>query len=351
MSATWRSSARPSVGADSVFHLAAVVSGAAEADFDLGMRVNLDGTRALLEALRGEGRRPKVVFSSSVAVFGGALPAMVDDATTPMPQSSYGVQKLIGELLVGDYSRKGYVDGRAVRLPTIVVRPGKPNAAASSFASGIIREPLAGVEAVCPVDPDTAMWVLSPTAAITNLLHAHELPAERWTGPRSLSLPGITVVGARDARGAGGGGRRGGACARAHAAGPAHRGHRAHLARPLRHGTRGCHGLRARRRLRIGRPRIREGVRAVTMKKTELEKRKGLKLANDLRLAGNPYARSGETEADRRARRDRDRALGLVPFAAKLPQELVRQMQAEAEARGARLDDLVAEWLRKGMAG
>jgi nucleoside-diphosphate-sugar epimerase len=110
-----------------------------------------------------------------------------------MPQSSYGVQKMIGELLVGDYSRKGYLDGRAVRLPTIVVRPGKPNAAASSFASGIIREPLAGVEAICPVDAGTAMWVLSPAAAIANLLHAHELPAERWAGPRSLSLPGLTV--------------------------------------------------------------------------------------------------------------------------------------------------------------
>lgn len=180
-------------GADSVFHLAAVVSGAAEADFDLGMRVNLDGTRRLLEALRDGGRQPKLVFSSSVAVFGGTLPAVVDDSTPPMPQSSYGVQKLIGELLVGDYTRKGYVDGRAVRLPTIVVRPGKPNAAASSFASGIIREPLAGVEAVCPVDPDTSMWVLSPAAAISNLLHAHELAAGHWTGPRSLSLPGITV--------------------------------------------------------------------------------------------------------------------------------------------------------------
>jgi len=180
-------------GADSVFHLAAVVSGAAEADFDLGMRVNLDGTRALLDALRQEARRPKVVFASSVAVFGGALPDVVTDTTTPMPQSSYGVQKLIGELLVGDCSRKGFLDGRAVRLPTIVVRPGRPNAAASSFASGIIREPLAGVEAACPVDADTAMWVLSPGGAITNLLHAHELPAERWTGPRSLSLPGITV--------------------------------------------------------------------------------------------------------------------------------------------------------------
>ena len=104
-------------GADSVFHLAAVVSGAAEADFDLGMRVNLDGTRALLDALRGEARRPKVVFSSSVAVFGGAMPDVLTDATTPMPQSSYGVQKLIGELLVGDYSRKGMIDGRSLRLP------------------------------------------------------------------------------------------------------------------------------------------------------------------------------------------------------------------------------------------
>jgi nucleoside-diphosphate-sugar epimerase len=118
---------------------------------------------------------------------------VVDDSTTPMPHSSYGVQKLIGELLVGDYARKGYVDGRAVRLPTIVVRPGKPNAAASSFASGIIREPLAGVEALCPVDPDTSMWVLSPGAAIANLLHAHDLGAEHWAGPRALSLPGITV--------------------------------------------------------------------------------------------------------------------------------------------------------------
>jgi len=185
--------ARAVAGADSVFHLAAVVSGAAEADFDLGMRVNLDGTRALLDALRREGRRPKLVFASSVAVFGGALPEVVTDETTPMPQSSYGVQKLIGELLVGDCTRKGFVDGRAVRLPTIVVRPGKPNAAASSFASGIIREPLAGVEAACPVDPASSMWVMSPQSAIRNLLHAHEVPADRWLGPRALSLPGITV--------------------------------------------------------------------------------------------------------------------------------------------------------------
>jgi nucleoside-diphosphate-sugar epimerase len=179
---------------DSVFHLAAVVSGAAEADFDLGMRVNLDGTRALLDACRVQKRTPRVVFASSVAVFGGALPAVVTDETTPAPQSSYGVQKLIGELLIGDYSRKGYIDGRAVRLPTIVVRPGKPNAAASSFASGIIREPLAGQTAICPVEPDTAMWLLSPEAAIRNLIHAHELPAHAWGGGGALNLPGLSLT-------------------------------------------------------------------------------------------------------------------------------------------------------------
>lgn len=179
---------------DSVFHLAAVVSGAAEADFDLGMRVNLDGTRALLDACRVQKRTPRVVFASSVAVFGGPLPAVVTDETTPTPQSSYGAQKLVGELLVGDYSRKGFVDGRAVRLPTIVVRPGKPNAAASSFASGIIREPLAGETAICPVEPDTAMWLLSPDAAIRNLVHAHELPADAWGSRRALNLPGLTLT-------------------------------------------------------------------------------------------------------------------------------------------------------------
>ena len=137
---------------DSVFHLAAVVSGGAEADFDLGYRVNLDGTRLLLEACRKHGK-PKVVFASSVAAFGGELPDVLDDSTTPTPQTSYGTQKVIGEYLVADFTRKGMIDGRSLRLPTIVVRPGKPNLAASSFASGIIREPLNGVEAVCPV-PD-----------------------------------------------------------------------------------------------------------------------------------------------------------------------------------------------------
>lgn len=180
-----------------LFHLAAVVSGAAEADFDLGMRVNLDGTRALLDACRLQRAQVKLVFASSVAVFGGALPPVVTDETAATPVSSYGVQKLIGELLVGEFARKGYIDGRAVRLPTIVVRPGKPNAAASSFASGIIREPLAGEEALCPVEPDTALWLLSPQAAIDALIHAHELPRARWdevTHGRALNLPGLTVM-------------------------------------------------------------------------------------------------------------------------------------------------------------
>lgn len=180
-----------------VFHLAAVVSGAAEADFDLGMHVNLDGTRALLETCRAQRAPTKLVFASSVAVFGGALPAVVTDDTAATPVASYGVQKRIGELLVGEFSRKGFIDGRSVRLPTIVVRPGKPNAAASSFASGIIREPLAGEDAVCPVEPDTPMWLLSPTAAVDALLRAHETPRAAWqsaTHNQALNLPGLTVT-------------------------------------------------------------------------------------------------------------------------------------------------------------
>jgi D-erythronate 2-dehydrogenase len=178
---------------DGIFHLAAVVSGAAEADFDLGMRVNLDGTRGLLEACRRLRKPPRLLFTSSVAVFGAPLPALVTDATTPVPQSSYGIQKLIGELLVGDYSRKGFIDGRTVRLPTVSVRPGKPNAAASSFASGILREPLNGVEAICPVEPETELWLISPRLAVKCLLHAFELPSEKLGAIRSLSLPGITA--------------------------------------------------------------------------------------------------------------------------------------------------------------
>jgi len=170
-----------------------VVSGAAEADYDLGMRVNVDGTRALLDACRAQPAPPTFVFASSVAVFGGDLPEVVLDQTIPAPQSSYGVQKLIGELLVGDCTRRGYVDGRAVRLPTIVVRPGKPNAAASSFASGIVREPLAEEEALCPVGPETRLWVMSPAQAVRNLTHAHETPSAAWGRQRAVSLPGLTV--------------------------------------------------------------------------------------------------------------------------------------------------------------
>ncbi len=180
--------------ADLVFHLAAIVSADAEADFDRGMRVNLDGTRNLLEALRAGGRRPRLVFASSVAVYGGNLPETITDTTHLTPQTSYGAQKAAGELLVNDYSRKGYIDGRSLRLPTIVVRAGEPNLAASTFASSIIREPLAGEEAVCPVTPDTAMYLLSPRRVIAAFLHAAGLPASAFGGWRSVVLPGLTVT-------------------------------------------------------------------------------------------------------------------------------------------------------------
>jgi nucleoside-diphosphate-sugar epimerase len=177
----------------SVFHLAAVVSGAAEADFDLGDRVNLEGTRRLLERARRCTKPPRLVFASSVAAFGGVLPPVLDDSTTPTPQTSYGTQKVIGEYLIADMSRKGFLDGRALRLPTIVVRAGKPNAAASSFASGIIREPLNGIASACPVAADTGVWLLSPKRVIEAFLHAHDLPASDWPSTRTVNLPGITV--------------------------------------------------------------------------------------------------------------------------------------------------------------
>ncbi|MCX7959985.1 MAG: NAD-dependent epimerase/dehydratase family protein [Burkholderiales bacterium] len=177
-----------------VFHLAAVVSGAAEADFDLGYRVNLEGMRLLLERLRGCAHPPRVVYTSSVAAFGGDLPPVLDDATTPHPQTSYGTQKVIGEYLLADYTRKGFVDGRALRLPTVVVRPGKPNAAASSFASAIIREPLAGIDYDCPVGPQTAVWLLSPRRVVEALVLAHDSPPEAWGVDRVVNLPGITAT-------------------------------------------------------------------------------------------------------------------------------------------------------------
>lgn len=177
-----------------VVHLAAVVSGTAEADFDLGMRVNLDGTRHLLDACRAQGHRPRLLFSSSIAVFGGDLPEVVADDTTPTPQGSYGIQKLIGELLVQDFTRKGFIDGRSVRVPTATVRPGTPNGAASGFASGIIREPLSGVEALLPVPEETAMWVASPRAIVGMFLHALMLSPADWGWQRSINLPGFVVT-------------------------------------------------------------------------------------------------------------------------------------------------------------
>src|SRR5690348_13220478 len=182
-----------SAGADSVFHLAAVVSGQAEADTDLGYRVNLDGTRAVLDACRALGTCPRVVFASSLAVYGGELAPAVGDETPLTPQTSYGTQKAIGELLVNDYSRKGFVDGRALRLPTVVVRPGLPNRAASTFASSMIREPLSGMDAVCPVSPDTVMALVSPRRIVEGLLHALAIPGEAFGDSRSLQLPGFSV--------------------------------------------------------------------------------------------------------------------------------------------------------------
>jgi len=178
---------------DSVFHLAAVVSGQAEADFDLGMRVNLDATRLLLERCRKLRVPPKVVFTSSLAVFGGEVPDPVTDDTPIKPQTSYGTQKAIGEFLVYDMTRKGYIDGRSLRLPTVTVRPGKPNRAASSFASGIIREPISGVDGICPVSPGTRMWVQSPRAVVQNLIVGHEAKASQFRDSRSINVPGLCV--------------------------------------------------------------------------------------------------------------------------------------------------------------
>src|SRR3984957_11469371 len=184
--------------ADVIFHLAGVVSGAAEADFDLGMRTNLDGMRAVLEQGRRQAEPPVLVFSSSAAVFGPEPepgPAgVVTDVTTPRPQSSYGIQKFIGEQLVADYTRKGFVRGRSVRLRTVGVRPGRPNAAASSFVSGIIREPLAGVRAPCPVPPDTPVALASPGRALEGILRAAAVTDAGWGDRTAVTLPGLTTT-------------------------------------------------------------------------------------------------------------------------------------------------------------
>ncbi len=175
-----------------VYHLAAVVSAGAEQDFELGVRVNLEGTRNVLEAARAMGTAPTLVLASSVAVYGGDMPKVVGDGFHTTPTTSYGTQKAASELLVNDYSRRGFVDGRALRLPTVVVRPGKPNKAASTWASSIIREPLQGEQTVCPVGPEQEMWLLSARKAVDAFIHAAELPAEAWGKNRTVALPGIT---------------------------------------------------------------------------------------------------------------------------------------------------------------
>jgi nucleoside-diphosphate-sugar epimerase len=184
--------------ADVIFHLAGVVSGAAEADFDLGMHGNVDGTRAILEHARQHRTPPVLVFSSSLAVFGqdpaaGPIAAVGDD-TLPRPQSSYGVQKFIGEQLVADYSRRGFVRGRSVRLMTVSVRPGKPNAAASSFMSGIVREPLAGVRATCPVPAGTPVALSSPRRTLEGILRAAAVSDVAWGSRTAMNLPALATT-------------------------------------------------------------------------------------------------------------------------------------------------------------
>jgi nucleoside-diphosphate-sugar epimerase len=181
-----------------IFHLAAIVSGEAEADFEKGYRVNLDGTRALFEAIRKSGQgaayHPRVVFTSSIAVFGAPFPEAIDDEWFQTPLTSYGAQKAMCELLLADYTRKGFFDGRGIRLPTIVVRPGKPNKAASGFFSGILREPLAGIEAVLPVSRDVRHWFASPRAAVGFLLHAAALESDALGTRRTVTMPGLCAT-------------------------------------------------------------------------------------------------------------------------------------------------------------
>jgi len=181
-------------GAEVVFHLAAAVSGECEADFDLGLRANLQATQALLASCRALGTSPVVVFSSSVAVFGGSAETVITDDTWPTPQTSYGTQKVMCEYLLADYTRKGFLNGRAVRLMTVSVRPGRPNAAASGFLSGIIREPLAGQRAVCPVDPGTEVALASPAKAIGALMCAATSSDQAWGGRTALTMPALTMT-------------------------------------------------------------------------------------------------------------------------------------------------------------
>jgi nucleoside-diphosphate-sugar epimerase len=183
---------------DTIIHLAAIVSGEAEADFDKGYRINLDSTRALFEAIRQEGLKqaysPRVVFTSSIAVFGAPFPDKISDEFFTAPLTSYGAQKAIDELLLSDYSRKGFFDGVGIRLPTICVRPGKPNKAASGFFSNILREPLSGQEAILPVDESVRHWHASPRAAVGFLIHAATIDTGKLGTRRNLNMPGLSAT-------------------------------------------------------------------------------------------------------------------------------------------------------------
>ena len=179
---------------DIIFHLAAIVSGEAELDFDKGYRINLDGTRLLLEAIRAAGNKPRLVFTSSIAVFGAPFPEAIGDDFFNTPLTSYGTQKNICELLISDYTRKGFLNGLSIRLPTICVRPGKPNQAASGFFSNIMREPLAGAEAVLPVSESVRHWHASPRAAVGFLEHAASLDTDKVGPRRALTMPGLSVT-------------------------------------------------------------------------------------------------------------------------------------------------------------
>ena len=181
---------------DLIVHLAAIVSGEAEADFEKGYRINLDGTRRLFDAVRavGDGYRPRLVFTSSIAVFGAPFPSLIGDEFLSAPLTSYGTQKAIGELLLSDYSRRGFFDGIGIRLPTICVRPGAPNKAASGFFSNIMREPLAGQEAVLPVGEEVRHWHASPRAAVDFLVHAATMDLSRLGARRNLSMPGVAAT-------------------------------------------------------------------------------------------------------------------------------------------------------------
>jgi len=176
-----------------VFHLASLVSGGAEQNFELGTKVNLDATRDLLEACRLAGHRPKFIFASSIAVYGGQLPDPVTDDTPASPRISYGAQKLIGEVLIDDYTRRGYIDGRALRLPTVMVRPGSANTAVSGWASAIIREPLAGRDYVCPVEPRTRMACISLARVVAALQRIAEIPSATLGARRTVLLTGISA--------------------------------------------------------------------------------------------------------------------------------------------------------------